>query len=106
MLTVLANPNPPPLIAIDEPETGLHPCMLPIIAEYAVNASTHTQVVLTTHSPEFLDAFHESTPSITVVEWKNGQTQLRTLSDQALAYWLDKYSLGELYDSGELEAME
>src|SRR5207237_8413292 len=36
LLTVLASPDPPPVIAIDEPETGLHPAMLPIIAEYAV----------------------------------------------------------------------
>ncbi|MBA3806637.1 MAG: AAA family ATPase, partial [Acidobacteria bacterium] len=38
LLTVLASPDPPPVIAIDEPETGLHPAMLPIIAEYAVEA--------------------------------------------------------------------
>ncbi len=39
LLAALANPSPPPLIAIDEPETGLHPSMLPIIAEYARDAA-------------------------------------------------------------------
>src|SRR5262249_19703132 len=39
LMTVLASPDPPPLIAIDEPETGLHPSMLPIVAGYAANAA-------------------------------------------------------------------
>lgn len=56
LLTVLASPSPAALVAIDEPETGLHPAMLPIVAEYAVDASSRTQVILTTHSPQLLDA--------------------------------------------------
>ena len=60
LLAVLASPSPAPLIAIDEPETGLHPSMLPIVAEYAVDASSRTQVIFTTHSPQFLDAFRET----------------------------------------------
>jgi predicted ATPase len=40
LLAVLANPSPPPVIAIDEPETGLHPAMVPIVAEYAREAAT------------------------------------------------------------------
>ncbi len=106
LLAVLANPSPPPLIAIDEPEVGLHPSMLPIVAEYAREASNRTQVILATHSPELLDAFGEEAPTTTVVEWKNGETVLRVLSGDRLTYWLEKYSLGELYRSGELEGME
>jgi predicted ATPase len=105
LLAVLANPSPPPLIAIDEPETGLHPSMLPIVAEYAREASNRSQVILTTHSPEFLDAFGEDVPSTTVVEWRDGETLLRTLSGDELTYWLRQYSLGELYRSRELEAI-
>jgi len=63
-------------------------------------------VILATHSPELLDAFGEEVPTTTVVEWKNGETQLRVLSGDRLTYWLEKYSLGELYRSGELEGME
>jgi predicted ATPase len=105
LLTILANPTPPSLIAIDEPETGLHPSMLPIVAEYARDASHRAQIILTTHSPEFLDAFGEDVPTTTVVEWKDGETQLRTLSGDELTYWLQQYTLGELYRSRELEAM-
>ena len=103
LITVLASPNPPPLIAIDEPETGLHPSMLPIIAEFAAEAATRTQVIFTTHSDSFLDAFRDTRPTTTVAKWENGETTLTTLDDAELAYWLEGYSLGKLFRSGELE---
>ena len=106
LMTVLASPNPPPLIAIDEPETGLHPSMLPIIAEYAAEAATRTQVIFTTHSDRFLDAFRDTKPTTTVAKWENGETILRTISGETLDYWLQEYSLGSLFRSGELEEME
>lgn len=106
LLTVLASPSPAPIIAIDEPETGLHPSMLPLIAEYAVDAATRSQVILTTHSPQFLDAFVETVPTTTVAKWKNGETTLQTLQGQELEYWMKEYSLGSLFKSGELEQME
>jgi predicted ATPase len=105
LVAVLANPSPPPLIAIDEPETGLHPSMLPIVAEYAREAARRCQVVLATHSPEFLDAFRDEAPTATVVERRDGETVLRTISGEDLSYWLKQYTLGELYRSRELEAM-
>ncbi|MCI0537935.1 MAG: AAA family ATPase [Verrucomicrobiales bacterium] len=105
LIAVLANPDPPPLIAIDEPETGLHPSMLPIIAEYARDASLRCQVILTTHSPELLDAFGDNAPTTTVVERRDGESVLRTIAGSDLAYWLRQYSLGDLYRSRELEAM-
>ncbi|MEM8960918.1 MAG: AAA family ATPase [Acidobacteriota bacterium] len=106
VLTILAHPNPPPLIAIDEPETGLHPSMMPIIAELAADAALRSQVVLTTHSPEFLDAFRETaTPTVTVVENHEGKTQLQTLDQEELDYWLRAYSLGKLFRTGKLENM-
>jgi len=103
LLTVLASPNPAPLIAIDEPETGLHPSMLPIVAEYAVDASERTQVILTTHSPQLLDAFKDVVPKTTVVKWAEGETVLQNVGGEQLARWLKKYSLGSLFRSGELE---
>lgn len=103
LLAVLASPNPAPLIAIDEPETGLHPLMLPIIAEYAVDASERTQVILTTHSPQLLDAFKDVVPKTTVVKWSEGKTVLRIAGGEQLDRWLKEYSLGLLFRSGELE---
>jgi len=105
LITVLASPNPPPLVAIDEPETGLHPSMLPIIAEFAMEASKRTQVIFTTHSDQFLDAFRDTRPTTTVAKWEDGETTLTTLDDAELAYWLQDYTLGKLFRSGELENM-
>jgi len=105
LIAILANPTPPALIAIDEPETGLHPSMLPIIAEYAVQAAAQTQVIFTTHSAEFLNSFKETTPTTTVARWENGKTLLQIVEAEALQVWLQEYTLGKLFLSGELEQM-
>ena len=106
LITILANPDPPALIAIDEPATGLHPSMLPIIAEYAAGAALRSQVIMTTHSADFLDAFGSSPPTTTVMKWQDGKTCLQIVSDESLHYWLNEYTLGKMYRSGELEEME
>jgi predicted ATPase len=105
LLTILASPVPASVIAIDEPETGLHPSMLPIVAEYAVEASTRSQVIFTTHSPQFLDSFSDTVPTATIAKWSGGETTLEVISGTDLNYWLKEYTLGALYKSGELEAM-
>ncbi|HZF37903.1 MAG TPA: AAA family ATPase, partial [Blastocatellia bacterium] len=105
LLTALITPDPPMLIAIDEPETGLHPAMMSIIAEYAVGAAMRTQLVFTTHSSQFLDAFTKYKPTTTIAKWENGETSLHTIEGDELNYWLTEYSLGSLFRSGELEAI-
>jgi len=105
LLAILANPEPESLIAIDEPEVGLHPGMLPIVAEFAREAARRTQVILTTHSPQFLDAFRQEPPTTTVAHWVDGETRLSVVDGEELARWLEEYSLGALFRSGELEAM-
>jgi predicted ATPase len=106
VITVLAHPDPPSLIAIDEPVSSLSLSTMPIVAEYAVEAATRTQVILTTHSPEFLDAFSDSPPTTAALRWEDGKTLLQVVSDETLRYWLGQYTLGRLYRSGELEQME
>lgn len=105
LVAILASPNRAPLIAIDEPEVGLHPSMLPIVAELAAEAAEHVQVILTTHSPQLLDAFGEHQPTTTVARWLDGQTRIGVVDPDALRTWLSEYSLGSLFRSGELEAM-
>jgi predicted ATPase len=105
LVAILANPDPGSLIAIDEPETGLHPRMLSILAELAQEASERTQVVFTTHSPQLLDAFTGEPPTTTVAEWTDGETRLTNVDGEELRRWLSKYSLGSLFRSGELEAL-
>jgi predicted ATPase len=103
LVTVLANPKRAGFIAIEEPEVGFHPSMLPIIADFAAEAAEHSQIVFTTHSPAFLDAIGKHNPTITVVEVREGKTRLRNVSDNELGYWLKQFTLGEIYQSGELE---
>lgn len=105
LLAILGNPEPGDLIAIDEPETGLHPSMLPIVAELAGQAATKTQIIITTHSPEMLDAFRDVIPTTTVARWTEGRTELPIVEGEELLRWLKDYSLGALARSGELEGL-
>lgn len=105
LLTVLSSPEPASLIAIDEPETGLHPSMLPIVAEYAAAAAERTQVIVTSHSPVFLDAFSEVEPQVTLFHWDEGQSRLFPLTPEMMAKWLEHYRLGEMFTSGDLDAL-
>lgn len=105
LVTVLASPHPAPLIAIDEPETGLHPRMLSLVAEYASAASDRTQVILTSHSPEFLDCFSSHEPLVTVFHWEEGETRVFPLAPDRLRDWLRHYRLGKLFTSGELDLL-
>src|ERR1022692_331080 len=105
LLTILATPDPPPLIAIDEPESGLHPSMLPIIAEFAAQAATRTQVILSTHSPQMLDAFGDTLPAATIFDWAGDHTELKTVCGDELKKWVEEYSLGRFIFSGEAAAV-
>lgn len=55
-LVVLTDPTPPQLIGIEEPENYLNPHLLRTVAEECIVASTRTQLMVTTHSPEFVNA--------------------------------------------------
>ncbi len=105
LITVLACPELPSVIAIDEPETGLHPSMLPIIAEFAAEASKRSQIIITTHSAQLLDSFSDKKPTTTVTSLENGETKMTVIQDNELEYWLKEYSMGSLFTSGELENM-
>jgi predicted ATPase len=105
LLAILVTPDPPPLIAIDEPESGLHPSMLPIIAEFAAMAATRTQVILSTHSPQMLDAFGGTLPATTVFTWAGDHTELKTVGPDELKSWVEDYSLGRFIFSGEAAAV-
>lgn len=102
LLAILLQPQPPPLVAIEEPELGLHPDLLPTVADLLVDASRRTQLVVTTHSDILVDALSEKPESIVVCEKHDGQTEMRRLDRNDLEKWLKDYRLGELWTSGEL----
>ena len=102
LLAVLLHPEPPSLIGIEEPELGLHPDLLPGLADLLVEASERTQLIVTTHSDVLVDALTERPESVVVGEKHDGQTELRRLDKADLAKWLKDYRLGDLWTSGEL----
>lgn len=102
LLVILCHPTPPPLLCIEEPELGLHPDVLPIIAELLVEASQRTQLIVTTHSDVLVSALSEAPDSVLVCERDDEGTHLRRLEPASLNEWLEKYSLGELWRMGEI----
>lgn len=102
LLTVLLHPNPPSLIAIEEPEIGLHPDMIGTLAGLLERASERTQVVVTTHSDLLVSALSHRPEAVVVVERGPAGTELTRLEPARLAAWLKKYSLGELWLKGEI----
>ena len=102
LLAVLLDPEPPPFIAIDEPEMGLHPDLIHKISDLLTDASTRTQLVVTTHSEILVDALHERPDAVVVCEKQDGQTAMKRLDASKLAVWLEKYRLGDLWTSGQL----
>lgn len=99
--TLLAAPDLPPLVCVDEPEIGLHPALLHLVAGMAEKASARTQVILTTHSTQLINSL--SRPEyVTVVERDKGATTLRRLDAGKLGAWLRDFTLGELWLQGEI----
>ena len=102
LLAILLDPEPPRFIGIEEPELGLHPDLIPKMADLLVDASTRSQLLVTTHSDILVDALSHRPESVVVCEKHNGQTSMRRLDRSDLKVWLEKYSLGELWTSGDL----
>lgn len=102
LLAILLHPAPPPLIGLEEPELGLHPDVVAEIAKLLVQASARTQIVVTTHSRMLVDALTDHPSSVVVCEKDHGESRFERLDGTSLKAWLDKYSLGELWSSGEL----
>jgi len=102
LLAVLLHPSPPPLVCIEEPELGLHPDILPGMAELLKEASTRMQLVVTTHSDILVDAMTDTPEAVLVCEKTPKGSRLRRLEAEHMKPWLEKYRLGELWMSGEL----
>ena len=102
LLAILCDPDPPPLVCIKQPELGLHPDVIPVLADLLREASERCQLIVTTHSDTLIDALTETPESVVVCEKINRQTTLNRLDKSKLTHWLEKYRLGELWSTGEL----
>jgi predicted ATPase len=102
LLAILCDPEPPPLICIEEPELGLHPDILPKVADLLKSASERTQIIVTTHSDILVDAMTDCPATVVVCEKHEGKTEMNRLAPAELAVWLEKYRLGQLWVQGHL----
>ena len=90
----------PALIVVDEPELGLHPDAITIIAGLIRAASLKTQVILTTQSTTFLDHFEPE--EIIVVDDEQGRSTFRHLDSDGLREWLEDYTVSQLWEKNVL----
>ena len=90
------------VVCIEEPELGLHPDLLPKVAELLVDASQRMQLIVTTHSEILVDALTHIPEAVVVCEKENGATTMRRLERERLKEWLKKYTLGQLWRKGQI----
>jgi predicted ATPase len=97
----------PTLIAIEEPESTIHPEALGSILDSVRSFARSTQIIITTPSPELLDAKWIRTENLRVVNWKDGVTRVRPLG-QASVTALQEHLMGagEQLESNALRADE
>lgn len=100
LATLLLQPSPPALILLDEPELGLHPYAIHILAELLEAASKRSQVLLATQSVTLLNQFNPA--DVLVAENEAGATTFKRLDEVALERWLANFSLGELWEKNVL----
>jgi predicted ATPase len=89
----------PSVILVDEPELGLHPSAITLLASLVKQASVRTQVILSTQSSLLLDHFQPE--DVLVADRLNDGTRLTRLDRERLAGWLEDYSLGQLWEKNE-----
>jgi predicted ATPase len=102
-LVMLNDPSPPPFIGIEEPENFLHPRLLPELAEGCRAAIAQTQLLVTTHSPFFLNGLR---PEEVRVLWRDAQgyTRAQRASDLkgVQAFVAEGALMGQLWMEGQL----
>ncbi|BCW97025.1 MAG: AAA family ATPase [Fimbriimonadales bacterium] len=98
LATLLSLPDEwrPATVIIDEPELGLHPYAINLLASAIRSAAQRTQFLISTQSPLLVSNFEPE--DVIVAERIDGATVFRRLERQSLEVWLDAYSLGEIWE--------
>ncbi len=102
LTTLLLQPEHirPSVILLDEPELGLHPYAITLLASLVHHAATQSQIIMATQSPTLLDHFEPE--DVVVANRVGGEARFERLDAQRLAIWLEDYSLGELWEKNEI----
>lgn len=93
---LLLQPSLPSLILVDEPELGLHPFAITILAAMFEAAAQRSQVMLATQSVTLLNQF--APEAVIIAEHDGKRTDFRRLTEQDLSGWLNDYSVGDLWE--------
>ena len=100
LAAALLQPNPPSTMIFDEPELGLHPSAIELLASMLFTVSQDTQILVSTQSPTLLSRFDPE--HILIVEQAGGNSKFRRMDRRELGSWLDEYSLGQLWEKNIL----
>jgi predicted ATPase len=100
LVTALLQPDPPSTIIIDEPELGLHPYAITLLASLLRSASKRMQVIVSTQSVPLVNEF--SLGDLVIVERDEGATVFRRPREREFKTWLEEYSVGELWEKNLL----
>jgi predicted ATPase len=98
LVALLAQPESdlPPVIVIDEPEIGLHPYALEIVAGLVKSASVHCTVILATQSVGLVN--HFAPEDIVTVTREKAETKFVRQNSKSLEAWLEDYAMGEIWE--------
>lgn len=102
LVTLLLQPPDrlPQIILLDEPELGLHPYAIVVLANLLKQVIAHTQVIISTQSVTLVNQFELK--DIIVVEKRDGESIFQRLLYDELESWLDDYGLGDLWEKNLL----
>lgn len=97
LVTLLLQPNPPALICIDEPELGLHPFAINVLASLLKSASQNSQIIISTQSAALVNLF--DLEDIIVVNRRNGTSEFKRFTTIEYEQWLKEYSISQLWEA-------
>lgn len=100
LATLLLQPRPPTTILLDEPELGLHPFALHILADLFQSTAVRTQLIVSTQSVTLVNQLEPE--HIIVVDRAGSESTFRQVTEPEIASWMDDYALGELWEKNVL----
>ena len=100
LAVLLLQPQPPGTVIIDEPELGLHPYAIELLAGLLRDAAARFQLIVSTQSRPLVDEFEPG--DLIVVDRADGATEFSRPDPLTLDKWLENYSLGELWGKNVL----
>ena len=100
LATLLLQPKLPTIILLDEPELGLHPFAMQLLAALMRSASEKTQIIASTQSVTLANQF--GWQDMVVVDQIDHASVFRRLQEEEVAQWLKTYKLGDVWEMNAL----